>query len=340
MTIAIVSALPKSSPPPAMNFTAGTDSLGTELDFTSLLLGQLDTLVQPGAGLNLGITLAATANAPENPDFGEEDTAVGDPLDLLATLTQAPLEQRRNGALAESATPSTDLTGKAIGNERLQMSERAAQETPQVKLSPANGQAANGQAAKFAVFAGTMSGENAAGRQESSELSSAATVVAATNTPARREDAAPTLAVPTPLNDRGWNNDFAQKVTWVATNNKQFAELTLNPPTMGSIEISIKLDNDKSTAIATFVSSNAEVRETIETAMPRLREMLANVGIALGQTQVGAESFRQAPGNEQNQRSGVSQSGNDMAILAPDSPADRSVSPNVGAGRGLVDMFV
>jgi flagellar hook-length control protein FliK len=108
---------------------------------------------------------------------------------------------------------------------------------------------------------------------------------------------------------------------------------------MGNIEISIKLDNNKSTATATFFSSNAEVRETIETSLPRLREMLASAGIQLGQTQVGAESFRQTSGNGQHSGERASPSGNDMDILAPDPQEARSIASMIGAGRGLVDMF-
>jgi flagellar hook-length control protein FliK len=145
--------------------------------------------------------------------------------------------------------------------------------------------------------------------------------------------------VATPLYDRAWGDDFAQKVTWLATRHGQSAELTLNPPDMGSIEISLRIDSDKSAATATFVSLNAEVRESIETALPRLREMLAGVGIALGQTQVSAESFRQAPGDGRNPGEGASPAQNELSILAADQQV-RTGAPNVGAGRGLVDTFV
>ena len=108
---------------------------------------------------------------------------------------------------------------------------------------------------------------------------------------------------------------------------------------MGSIEISLKLDRETSSATASFVSTNAEVRETIESALPRLREMLAGVGIELGQAQVSAESFRQSNGNEARQQNDAPPSRNDMAILATDSlPAQRTISIGA-AGRGLVDIF-
>jgi flagellar hook-length control protein FliK len=145
--------------------------------------------------------------------------------------------------------------------------------------------------------------------------------------------------VATPLYDHAWSDDFAQKVSWLATHGKQSAELTLNPPALGNIEISLRIDSDKSAATATFVSLDANVRETSETALPRLREMLAGVGITLGQAQVSAESFRQASGNGQNPGEGASPAPNELSILAADQEAPTGASI-AGAGRGLVDMFV
>lgn len=124
---------------------------------------------------------------------------------------------------------------------------------------------------------------------------------------------------------------------WLASNQKQSAELTLNPPNMGSIEVSLRIDNDQATA--TFVSTSSEVRETIETALPRLREMLAGVGISLGQANVSSESFRQAFGRGAEDQ-GASRGTDDNAILAG-VPRDTagSVRQFTTNGRGLVDLF-
>ena len=57
-------------------------------------------------------------------------------------------------------------------------------------------------------------------------------------------------------------------------------------------------------ATATFVSANPAVREAIENAVPRLREVLADAGVTLGQTQVGSDSPQQsANGNENGDNS-------------------------------------
>jgi flagellar hook-length control protein FliK len=98
-------------------------------------------------------------------------------------------------------------------------------------------------------------------------------------------------------------------------------------------------------ATATFVSANAEVREAIESALPRLREMLAGAGVELGQTNVSAESFRQPGdnGNGSNNRGNAGGNGTDNS--AGDGTAIHGESTMIGGsttikrGNGLVDTF-
>ncbi len=110
------------------------------------------------------------------------------------------------------------------------------------------------------------------------------------------------MHIETPLKNQAWPAEFGQKIVWMTTQDKQSAQITLNPPQLGPIEISLNVKNDQATAV--FVSANAEVRAVIESAMPRLREMLEGAGVQLGQTNVSAESFRQSADGRQWQRQG------------------------------------
>lgn len=105
-------------------------------------------------------------------------------------------------------------------------------------------------------------------------------------------------ALEKPLHDRSWATDLGQKLLWFVSNDKQGAQLTLNPPQLGSIEITIHMD--KNGANAHFASPNPDVRGAIENAVPRLREMFAGAGIDLGQVSVGSESFRQQSDGQQD----------------------------------------
>jgi flagellar hook-length control protein FliK len=333
MSITIVSAPPQSAPPSPANAAAEVDSAGLIQDFTSLLLGQLAAVTQPGAGLNLGAALQSGGASGHGKPADDEDAEAGDPLDVLAVLM--PFDQASRAASTEDGESSAILPGTiarapSANQGAADQGKLAANSLPVPASEPA---------AKFAALVDGMAGEDAARAREPAQLPPVATAVA-TGVQGSREAAPPAIPIPTPLSSRDWSSDFAQTVTWVAARRYQSADLTLNPPALGNIEISLKFDSDRSTATAVFVSSSAEVRETIETALPKLREMLAGAGIELGQANVSAESFRQAAGNGRGAKEGASPSGNELAILEPDLQAGRGVASLAGMGQGLVDMFV
>lgn len=141
-------------------------------------------------------------------------------------------------------------------------------------------------------------------------------------------------SVAAPLRDAAWPGEFAQKIVWMSRNDVQNAQITLNPPQLGPIEISLNIRNEQATAA--FVSANPEVREAIESALPRLREMLAGAGVELGQANVSAESFRHADG-----RQTASENGRGIAAREALGLGENSTIPATTerSGNGLVDTF-
>jgi flagellar hook-length control protein FliK len=162
--------------------------------------------------------------------------------------------------------------------------------------------------------------------------------------PIRRELAptplasAPVLATQTPattitarVGERGWDQGLGEKLVWMTSQKLQVAELRLNPADLGPLKITITLDQNQ--ASAQFVSAHASVREAIESAMPRLREMLADSGITLGQASVGAETFR-----------GQGQQHSDVHPDSAFAPVTNMGNVTMGErllqhARGLVDTF-
>lgn len=150
----------------------------------------------------------------------------------------------------------------------------------------------------------------------------------------------PALEITAPLGSPGWGNALADKVTWMSSQGNQVAELHLNPPHLGPLEVQLTVSNDQASAV--FVSHHPAVRDAIEAAMPRLREMLADSGIMLGNTMVGAESFQQ---QQQQQASAKNSGGGGGAGEMQDEVASGVLGEVVGgmaarAGRGMVDTFV
>ncbi|SCZ84304.1 flagellar hook-length control protein FliK [Nitrosomonas mobilis] len=103
------------------------------------------------------------------------------------------------------------------------------------------------------------------------------------------------------LSDPVWPDEFSQKVTWLATERLQTAELKLHPAHLGPIEVLLKISNEQGIQqlTAQFTSQNPLVRETIEANLLRLREAMAESGITLTDTSVGADTPRQDARNPQ-----------------------------------------
>lgn len=89
----------------------------------------------------------------------------------------------------------------------------------------------------------------------------------------------------------GWDQQVGQKVVWMVAGKEQSASLTLNPPDMGPMQVVLSVTNDQATV--TFSAHQPEVRQALEDAMPKLRDMLGESGIALGNASVNDGSARQ-----------------------------------------------
>ena len=140
-----------------------------------------------------------------------------------------------------------------------------------------------------------------------------------------------------PVGSAAWGDALGQKVVWMAGQKTQIAELHLNPPNLGPMEVRLSVSNDQVSAL--FVSHQPAVREAIEAAMPRLREMLADSGMALGNATVSSDSLPQQTSGREGQ-SGSSRQGDFLAS------ANMHLLPNMGGviplrqdGSGMVDLF-
>ncbi|MFZ4535673.1 flagellar hook-length control protein FliK [Propionivibrio sp.] len=373
MSVTIVSTLPKppqaSVADKAASSASGSDNASAGLDFASLLLGQLapavaETLLAAPVQKDLPATDAAPADAasllaaPVQKDLPATDAvpadaAPADAASLIAALGLVALEPGRNsdkslpdtGKVVKTASDSLTAVQTTVSvGQSLKLEGKADSLKTELASTPtlAGTLAADDKPAKFAVTPFVAASAEAVIVKNVSADSLPNIIPAVTNNasgnannlPVGREAA---LSVPTPIRDQNWAGDFSQKVVWMATNDKQSAQLTLNPPQMGPIEISLKLD--KGNAIVSFVSANSEVRNAIETALPRLREMFASAGIELGQTNVSAESFKQQAGSWEGNRSS-SQWRADNAIL--DASSAGSLPARAFAtqqGNGMVDIF-
>lgn len=143
--------------------------------------------------------------------------------------------------------------------------------------------------------------------------------------------AASTVAhVSTPVGGRGWDAEVGQKIVLMANRQDSRAELTLTPPQLGKVEVTISMNGDQTSA--TFVSASPAAREALEQALPRLREILADAGITLGQASVNEESAQRG-------RDGSPSAGHGGGRVADAAREADSTTQWLRSGNGLIDTF-
>ncbi|MCL5061090.1 MAG: flagellar hook-length control protein FliK [Candidatus Thermoplasmatota archaeon] len=137
------------------------------------------------------------------------------------------------------------------------------------------------------------------------------------------------------LGTTAWGQALGEKIVWMASNTQQSATLTLNPPHLGPLQVVLNVSNEQATA--SFFSAQPEVRQALEAAFPRLREMMNEAGIQLGQATVSADTPQQNDASgRQAQRAATPFPGADEAVAAGPQTVH---APVQRSGRGLIDTF-
>ncbi|MBC3830215.1 flagellar hook-length control protein FliK [Undibacterium amnicola] len=139
---------------------------------------------------------------------------------------------------------------------------------------------------------------------------------------------------------KGWDQAIGQKIVWMVAGGEQSAQLTLNPPDLGPVQVVLSISDNF--VDASFVSSHLDVREAIESAAPKLREMMDNAGISLSGFSVSAESAQSHNqfGAEKSSRGGGSQAAMPSGTESEtDNTAMSLIARNTGKELGLVDTF-
>lgn len=308
-------------------------------DPASLILPAEESETQDALAALLPFLEAMGLTQPNGASGGEtQDAAVFDPA-AAAFIADA------GAALAVPITAPANPAGKqpaaGLSGEDLPLALPTASQagTAAANVAAAAADVQEAAAVKPAVieFSAQLAKAGEAGAEAAHPANGASVVLPAAAHAATPAQGAPhALPVPQAVGAPGWDREVGNQVAWLAHQTGGKAELVLTPPQMGRIEVSVSVTGDQ--ANATFISANPVVREALESALPRLREVLAEAGIQLGQAQVGAENMRQSAQQEKN-------GDNPAADRAPGSTAAMQAAghalPAAGLkiGRGLVDVF-
>ena len=154
--------------------------------------------------------------------------------------------------------------------------------------------------------------------------------------------AVPGDRIPARVGSQAWDNQVSQRIVYMV-GKEQAATLTLNPPDLGPVQIVLNVSNDQ--ASVAFSAEQLEVRQALENALPRLREMMSESGIALNNATVDAGARQQQQDGERRTPGGTGGNGNlaGNGTGGEGEAAVNEVAPRtrtVGLGeRGMVDLF-
>ena len=111
-----------------------------------------------------------------------------------------------------------------------------------------------------------------------------------------------------------------EKIRWMVNARNTMAEIRLDPPELGSMQVRVNVAGDA--ASVSFVVQSQQAKEALADAMPKLRDMLSEQGIELGDAQVRKDN---SSSNENGQQ------------LAENS-GSRNGAGNRGENDGLDDV--
>lgn len=304
------------------------------------------------------VASAAVAAPPAEASTSDPATTSALPGQLLALLsgnwampappTPASTEPSIEPAAVRNTTPLPTL--RAISDTIVTLGEIAAgtldpssqpgsesgvrADSPQVVAAPpianraalavtADTSASQGERA-FAAFtspgtAGSDPATHSTDASPSYDATAALTAALPTLASARATVSMPTAPLALPADpETGFDDGLGARIAWMAEQRVGHAEIRLNPEHIGPIDVRVQLDGTR--VLAEFHSAHAEVRQALEASLPRLRELLGQHGLQLGQADVGQrqDGQGQAARGDKGNRGGAGTDGDARAsVLAP-----------------------
>ena len=133
-----------------------------------------------------------------------------------------------------------------------------------------------------------------------------------------------------------WSQGMGKQILWMVNQNIKSAEIRLNPAHLGPIEVLIDMSEDQ--VNVSLSSRHAIVREAMELALPKLREMLDANGFNLAETDISQHSFaEQREQNTENNNSHLSRESADQSVS---SEISEQVIQQVPVSTGMVDYYI
>ncbi len=329
----------------------------------------LQSIIEPPAP-----ALLTEEQAVDPQDAGDQLDAIETDIDALAALSAGQPNGVAQQAVKKIAT-STDDALSGAANQTAQVRTQSAMQSVAVEDGASQSGAESDMLFKLSMQAiadAPASGLQGGAAQSTTTLSSVNTMQALlqpdaalrgdnpalsanpTNALASGQGANPASAtgsgaapalmsghIATPFGKPEWGEALGKQVLMMVNQNTRSAEIRMNPANLGPIEIQIDMQDDQ--VNVAFTSRHAVVREAMEQAMPRLREMLDNNGLSLAESNVSDQSFAEQRefAFAGNRHGGEHHASGFASPIADDMPVDMSASASMQAlSSAMLDVYI
>lgn len=276
---------------------AGGQAIAAELPVQPILIGKQPQVPGPVASMTDGdLTM----------DYSV-DEFVGRIGNTKPAEGESVLKSGDNGSQQATLNPTSMLQGLVNGEKLLQERFSALGQERDSTLNPAN--LKTGASATASVVLGATG---------SSPSQSAAQAAKASLT--------------VPFHQPNWGQGVGEKVVWMVSQKLRFAEIQLDPPELGPLQVKVSVNNDQ--VSVSFTSQHAPVRDALDGQAIRLREILESQGLNLVDVDV----------SDQQQADQQAHGGFAESTGLPDGDAEEDTDSPVTLvtqiSSSLVDQFV
>lgn len=254
-----------------------------------------------------------------NPATAERSNDKGAPLAAEAQSTSRAV----NADTAELKLPFNSADGLNVTGNKADMTQLAAALENAATLKPA-----------AALDAGNGLGETTL-NPSVSHVSTTTGAVKATELSSTLQSAMQAIQKPFDPSQAEASQKLQERINIMLSKNIQRADIRLDPPELGQLHVRVNMNSDQ--ASVHFHVQSSQARDAVETALPRLREMLEQQGVALADTDVQEQQQQLAGNNEWSEAE--SQSGRGQAGEFVEEH-EISLSNGRPIAAGAVDFYV
>lgn len=134
----------------------------------------------------------------------------------------------------------------------------------------------------------------------------------------------------------GWSQAMGKQILMMVNQNINTAEIRLNPAHLGPIEVLIDMSDEQ--VSVSMSSRHAIVRDAMEQALPRLREMLEQNGYSLADADISKHSFaEQREQNSKDDSQGIAAGNINLSSVSDDS---QSLMKQTSLSTSMVDYYI